>query len=226
MRLLLVGCGRSGTRYAARLLTEAGLPCSHEKRFGLFSCGWQEGDTAESSWMALPALENHLAGKVLAVHLTRHPLDTIRSLVGTGFLGGAPGWALYRSWLCGASPRVTAKQGPLERAVWYWIEWNQRIENQTGFRVRVEDFTENIFSQISKVLDRPLDASALDRVPRNVNHGTPDQTISWQDISDPRLLKMAARYGYQPPEVSCPPPAPKKASDHNRRQQTNSATSR
>lgn len=206
MRLLVVGAAGSGTGYAAKLLAEAGLPCGHEKSFGLFRSSWLEGAVADSSWLALPAVECHLAGGTLVVHLTRHPLGAIRSILGKGFMSPDRRTPLYDSWLCGAAPRIMAKNTHLKRAVWYWIEWNQRIENQTGFRVRVEDFTKNIFSQISKVLGRPLDALALDRVPRNVNAGTPDSSISWQDISDPRLLKMAARYGYHPPEYLCPPP--------------------
>ena len=104
---IITGCARSGTAYTSRLLTAAGVPCTHEEVFSLevaetvSADGWRAacrrwrkpGDWAdpdsdspappakgESSWLAAPLLDQ-LPKDILVFHQLRNPLHVIRSLM-------------------------------------------------------------------------------------------------------------------------------------------------
>lgn len=77
-RYAIVGPPRSGTGYAAALLTAAGLDCGHEDY-------WHLGDPpavarrGDASWLALPRLEADRSG-VTVFALLRDPRDVVASL--------------------------------------------------------------------------------------------------------------------------------------------------
>lgn len=84
-RLVITGCGRSGTQYIAQLLTQIGFKCRHEKIFTPnldpttvvdVEHKW-EGYEVEVSWMAAPFL-NQLPRDILIWHQIRNPLQVVR----------------------------------------------------------------------------------------------------------------------------------------------------
>lgn len=81
-RFVVTGSGRSGTKWLAAALTEAGATCGHEMVYGLRDVGWGER-WAESSWMAAC----HLPVEYPVVLLARHPMGVVRSLMEIGFFG-------------------------------------------------------------------------------------------------------------------------------------------
>ena len=81
MRLLVTGCGRSGTKWLAHSLTVAGVPTGHEDAFSVARHG--EGDwTSEVSWLAAPYTP--MRGTHV-VHLVRHPIPRSADPVIIGF---------------------------------------------------------------------------------------------------------------------------------------------
>lgn len=77
-RFLITGCGRSGTKYTARLLSAAGVPCGHEVACGPTGFVGFGDATGESSWFAGGYLDQ-LPDDVVIVHQVRHPEATVRS---------------------------------------------------------------------------------------------------------------------------------------------------
>ncbi len=103
LEYLVVGTGRSGTLYAAKLLTALGFPCGHERIFNgsdlselprlmdrdsdNSACGKHFGlefagrPVAESSYMAVPFLDHESLKDCRIIHVVRDPLKVIRSFL-------------------------------------------------------------------------------------------------------------------------------------------------
>jgi hypothetical protein len=149
---VVTGCGRSGTMYTARVLTAAGLPCSHEFVFSPDGGdpGALESGKGEASWLAVPSLDQGWPEGVV-FHQVRHPEDVIRSFLGLGFFDPGPSRVRYwreqsRRWATVPirfrlgprptrdyiwfvkrhEPGVFASEDPAVRAAEYWLRWNQR----------------------------------------------------------------------------------------------------
>jgi hypothetical protein len=155
---VVTGCGRSGTRYTANLLTAAGFTCGHERIFS----PWTKDDVVptfddvqgDSSWLAVPFLARLPAGAVV-LHQVRHPLPTISSHLGINYferrvrwrrsLSWAKRWALdlrklgdgrshrlmtrpYTSWGRRHAPEIYDEPTEMARATRYWLDWNRRAE--------------------------------------------------------------------------------------------------
>lgn len=206
MRLLFTGCARSGTGYMAKLITEAGLVCGHEWAFTPFKAGEWGLLKAESSSLALRAVEDGLVGDCLVIHLIRNPLEVVRSVVGRDMFNQSPPRykAKYSAWLCANVPQCFEPcLSSVTRAARYWLFVNQRAENCIGYRLRVEDIDAKALEDISDVIGVPLDVTALERVGTKTNSGERDESITWDDMlsSLPPLRRnhfesMAERYGY------------------------------
>ncbi len=150
---IVTGTGRNGTGYMSRVLTTAGLDCSHE---GVFKPdGYAEvaaridesGIRADSSWLAAPFLESQVLEQALVVHLVRHPRDVIESLVRFGLLDDKPPTVRndYAAFIREHCPSAFEYDSPVVRATAFFITWVKMIDkyllNHRGGSVtaRVED---------------------------------------------------------------------------------------
>lgn len=144
-RAAIIGTGRSGTGYAARLITETThtphASCGHE--------GWWRalgervpGMFCDASWLALPDIEaGTWSGPV--VHVVRNPVDTVASLLRTSFFGAIvetpyPAFALQH---CEAA-RDALPVGTITAAVEFWADWNARCAAVANLTVRIEDLSD------------------------------------------------------------------------------------
>lgn len=75
MRLIVTGAGCSGTKWAAKALTLAGVECGHERAYTPRGPRLDRALAAESSWCAAPYLD----GSVPTFLLVRNPLAVVRS---------------------------------------------------------------------------------------------------------------------------------------------------
>lgn len=83
---LITGCGRSGTAWAAAMMTTLGHPCGHEAQFNVASR--PEPGTLpapDSSWLAVPHLAD-LPARTPIVRMMRDPGAVVQSAVQRGFL--------------------------------------------------------------------------------------------------------------------------------------------
>lgn len=85
-RFLITGCGCSGTRWVAKVLSALDVPCGHERVFrpgGVLAHRWAGG---ESSWLAVPHLATSTTWDVPAVRIVRDPFAAVNSAIADGFL--------------------------------------------------------------------------------------------------------------------------------------------
>lgn len=127
-RLLVIGCGRSGTRYTAKVLRRLDLDIGHEK----------DGDDGQVSWRAVPAWSR--SEYPVVIHQVREPLSVISSFH----------TVMSSSWkfICENEPRIEMKEPLLVRCMKYWLYWNQKCSG-ADFRFRVEDMN----TELPSILD-------------------------------------------------------------------------
>jgi hypothetical protein len=192
----VVGTGRSGTGYVAALLGAGGVTCGHEGWWRPEGTGERTpGLAGDASWLAVPDIESGVWSGPVA-HVVRHPVATVRSLVGTRLFEPSEGVSeAYRQFALRHCPQV-GDLPPLEAAVEWWVAWNERCAAVAAVKLRVEDLrTPWAVAELGAALGLRLDVRAVRRVSTTVNHrerGDVDHAGVWQ-LLDGR----AARFGYR-----------------------------
>lgn len=222
-QFVITGAPRSGTLYMARLLTLAGVPCSHEELFDprtlsqldqvLAAKGklhsWKSSDRkatyGEISWMAVPYLDI-LGSEIVLLHQVRHPLTCAASLLGRGF--GIRGRARhplvgtsiveYEDFFAKHAPEAYAQKTEQDRCLAFWIRWNEYLlDNRVKLTYRVEGvdlhLLETICELIGVSVPRADLIAALETVPTNTHHGV-SPAWTW-DSFDPVLAEKAQTLG-------------------------------
>src|SRR5215510_14389698 len=89
LRFLVVGSGRSGTRYASELFTALDIPCGHEAMF----TGGHQGELVGDASFGAVAFLDRFTGQVF--HQVRHPLAVLRSILATEFFSRPGDYVAY-----------------------------------------------------------------------------------------------------------------------------------
>lgn len=114
-KIYIIGCGRSGTGYIAKLLSAAGLDIGHEYM-------GRDG-TADWHAAAIPHDED-----CVVLQQVRSPLATISSLQAIS----AASWEYIAGF-------ISLPDDPMERCMVYWLEWNKLAAQQSVFTYQVEE---------------------------------------------------------------------------------------
>jgi hypothetical protein len=155
-RVLVTGCGRSGTRYTTFVLRRLGLDVPHERL----------GRDGLASWtMAVDARERPFGPSSAAVrfdhvfHQVRHPLAVIRSVA----TFGPDSWAfVYDHTPCSPGDPLVV------RGAKYWLHWTAHADRLATWSYRVEALAEALPELCSR-LGVPHRPAVLARVPGDVN---------------------------------------------------------
>jgi hypothetical protein len=152
---VVTGCGRSGTGYAAALLSAVGRQCGHEAIFRPDTDDVPatfRAPVGDASWLAAPFIPR-LPPATVVVHLVRDPLEVARSHLGIGFFSTRPQppavrlqnavelarrsfgmptrryvRADFRRFLERHDPDIFRGRGELARCIRYWVRWNELVE--------------------------------------------------------------------------------------------------
>lgn len=160
---IVTGTGRCGTGYMSKVLTSAGIDCSHE---GIFKTDSYDDAVsrirssdirAESSWLAAPFLNSPALNDAFVVNLIRHPRDVIESMVRIGLFDNfsIPGGKPYRAFINEYFPDLFSNYGsPAERATAFLLSWTNvidvklRVHRGESITVRVEDGPDSLLSAL------------------------------------------------------------------------------
>ena len=222
-KLLITGCGRSGTKYTSLVLRNLGLDIGHE----------QMGNDGVASWYLAVSSNEVPFGDVASniafehvFHQIRHPLKVISSA--TTF--AAESW----DFICQRTS-IDINEPLILRCAKYWLYWNLEAEKCAEWHYRIEDF-QDVFHDFCARLNIPADESVLKTLSPDTNtrkHGwyyhayqeishriglptnriysklialamirKQQTTINWNDLKllDARLAKMiwdkSCLYGY------------------------------
>ena len=155
-RLLVTGCGRSGTRFISFVLRRLGLDVPHERlgRDGIVS--WSMAVHACERPFGPPSGSVHFEH---VFHQTRHPLDVISSVATFKH----PSW----EFICAHTP-CSFDDPLILRSAKYWLHWSEHADQLATWRYRVEALGE-VFPEFCERLDVDVDLAALERVSIDVN---------------------------------------------------------
>jgi hypothetical protein len=206
-RFVVVGTGRSGTSYAARLFTELDVPCGHEAAFDPEATDRPLMGDASFGIVAFLA---RFAGVVF--HQVRHPLAVLRSMLATDFFSNPGQYTPYYQLLQSSLPRLECRGTPLRKAMYYIVAWNRLCEPAATLRWRIESLDAETLSRATALIgcERSVVAcaAALERVPRDLNRlelrGLQRSDLTWAELPDcPEkrdLMDTMRRYGYGQPD--------------------------
>jgi hypothetical protein len=193
-RFVIVGTGRCGTGYTAKVLTEGGIPCGHEEiyRGRRITKTWRL--IGDASYLAVPHLAD-FPGIVL--HQVREPVAVVRSLVGTRFFDRTD------HYLEIVARYLELTGDPVVDAMRYWIDWNHRCEHHADLTYRVEDLPDRL-PEIVTLIDPGKTGSVMAAAARvSTSTNTRQRAEEIGSIDDlpggkqkDRLVEMGRRYGY------------------------------
>ena len=218
-RLLITGCGRSGTLYAAKLWQSLGLDIRHERPVP--PNGVMGADGVASWFMGAEDPKPPSGPSILdyafdvVIHQVRHPLKVIASMAQFILQYGrhAPGYierhVPHIKLSLEERNHLDFKQQLILKASRYWYYWNLMVEAKASKIVRIENLNEELpgLCDLVGVVYRP---GVLDDVPKDINarryNGLDEPwEITWGDIKrlDPEIYKsikhLAVSYGYTGP---------------------------
>jgi hypothetical protein len=173
-RVLVTGCGRSGTRYATFVLRRLGLDVQHERL----------GRDGIAAWtMAVEAPDRPYGPPSAAAcfehvfHQVRHPLDVIRSVA----TFGPDSWSfVYAHTPCRPDEPL------LVRGARYWLHWTTHADRAATWRYRVEALPD-VLSELCSTLGVPYRPTVLARVPTDVNTRRRGRPLHLADEAAERL---------------------------------------
>ncbi len=174
LKVLVTGCGRSGTKFTALLLRRLGLDVRHEKlgRDGI--AAWPLAvRTSTTPWCPVVAPERF--GEIF--HQVRDPLEVICSVA--SFKPDSWAYVYAHTSASGAEPLVL-------RGARYWLEWNEHAERIATWRYRIEDIVA-VFDELCERLDVTADRSTLERLPADTNTRRYGRAFHYYDEISARL---------------------------------------
>jgi hypothetical protein len=215
-KLLITGCGRSGTLYTAEVWRSLGLDIQHERPIP--SHGSMGRDGAASWFMAAddtnPPFGPGTSGYQfeLVLHVVRHPLKVTASVAQFILQHGAPSPEYIERHA--PETRLTSeerrtlepKQQLILQAARYWYHWNQLAEGKADQTIQVEQLDGSLQS-LCNHLGVEYRPDEVNKIPTNTNARwqyvrEEPWTLEWTELEtlDPRLCNdirgLAASYGY------------------------------
>ena len=209
MKYLISGAGRCGTGYIAKVLTSAGVKCTHERVFtpeGLSPAlerialrrenlwwGWQ----GESSWLAAPFVEG-LRDSLIIVHLVRNPKDVIDSLLRMAFYTHL----VYKSYFDFARkhfPELDQYHSLEEKAACWYLNLNMAVEPYAHIFHRVEDDVRLLLNKLHIDYEGK---ELFSNIRYNHREGPCSSDVDLNALPQAlrrRLKRMSIRYGYEWP---------------------------
>jgi hypothetical protein len=188
--LLVIGCGRSGTRYTAKALRSVGLNIGHEKL----------GKHGMVDWHAI-AVPSSMDGHDIILHQVREPLAVIASFH----------TVMRSSWrfIEDHDHRISMSDPLLLRCMKYWLYWNQRCEKAASRTYRVEDIDKELPIILSEMeSNKKIDWDKIRKIPtndhtRDKRQDVEKHVVTWDDMLSTNLdignqiLRLSDAYGYK-----------------------------
>lgn len=210
-RLLVTGCGRSGTGFLARVLTVAGLEARHEGHSPAFKPHqhkWPDPwKGTEVSWLAAAHLDT-LPENLPILHQVRNPLAVTRSFLGFGFFTDPEkhqsGVGPYRNFMKHHAPEVALWDEPIDQCLQYWVTWNLKVERHAVLTYRLESLTPaalcGLLARVGVAVPPPRMEAAFRTAGTKTNHRARAKLTAAQILKrplGPMVAKLAGRYGYR-----------------------------
>jgi len=175
LKYLFTGTGRNGSVYLARVFSSIGIMCGHECIFDYLGIDialdrlkgkepiklsevssrerqdWFKSRIiqADSSYMAAPYLAHDCLKDTKIIHIVRHPLQVISSfLYDVEHFQDNPKTKLWDDFIISILPELKDIEIPLERACYFYTQWNMMIEPYSHILYKIEDDIKVLLSKL------------------------------------------------------------------------------
>ena len=176
-KFLIIGCGRSGTGYMAKLFQSWGYDVGHEVEGKDGTANWYK------SYEPVTKLKEDYEH---VIHIIRNPVDQISS--GQTF-GRLETWlTIYRF-----VPEAHNFHSKIELLMWYWLKTNQLVrDKKPDFTLRIEHIRNDfkILPFAKDYLDEKVNAKPHSDL--TINDLEKTNNLLWQQIKS-----FAQLYGYK-----------------------------
>jgi hypothetical protein len=177
-KLLVIGCGRSGTKSISNILNQCGLSgFLHES---------DAGSDGQSNWYETARSIDDLKNEYEHIfHQIRNPVDVISSVQ----------TLLPRSWnyICENVEDISMNDPILVRGMKYWLRWNMMASRKSEYFYRIEDISSAIFEIISRIgIGRMIDVHDIKI--QKMNHRR-HSMFSWSDLMNADEKNMHTMHG-------------------------------
>lgn len=184
-------------------LNACGIKTTHQKAFKHeYKEPQWTGQKGDVSYEAVPFLQRGFDYPLTKILVLRNPLEVVRSWLELGAFGEDffhiwPFWAAALEYYC---PEVLQQETSLDKAAWYWLEWNL-------WAMPLVDHTFNLESmQVKDLLNaigytgEPAYVQTIDR-----NERTADKVVNlgpltldqFSDRTAARLKNVGSTMGYE-----------------------------
>jgi hypothetical protein len=198
-KILITGCGSSGTHYITRLLKNFQLDVDHEmvmKPNGMISW-WQTFENNNHDKNRNLTIKHSDYDSIL--HQVRHPLGVISSICSYGWRGF---WSVVRNHI-----PISIKDNLLKHGMKYWYYWNLEAEKISKFTYQIE----NIENEIYRILDEYNIKYSNDEIRKKIDKINPVFTnkklnsyklYTWDDLENEdfeltqKIKELTLKYGY------------------------------
>jgi hypothetical protein len=214
-KLLITGCGRSGTFYSAEVWRQLGLDIRHERPIGHHGVMGEDG---AASWLMAVNDPNPPFGTSavdyefdIVVHQVRHPLKVIASVA--QFILGKGRFA--KEYIQANVPQtkilddelsLNTHQQLILQAARYWYYWNLISEEKATVTVQVEQLSKNL-PYLCELTEVEYRRDAVERIPTRINGrqyylNEELWTVDWKDLEEldldltERIRNLATHYSY------------------------------
>lgn len=199
-RFAIGGTGRSGTKWCATVLRNAGIYCGHEQVFATAMLPYNdqphwsdfEGDSSLAAVPYFPRL-GHDVTKILVV---RHPDAFISSMLKVGgFIRGSQPAGL-NTFIDSRWPTVRGAASEAEAAALFWLYWNQWGALNADVVLRLEEL--NVSRLLTTIGTTPR-WHTFPLGPVNAAASRADTLWSKSEICAPsrdRIYGLAKEFGY------------------------------
>jgi hypothetical protein len=214
-KLLITGCGRSGTMYAAEVWRSLGLDIRHERPISPHGSMGRDG---VSSWFLTvddphPPFGPSAAGYEFdfVLHLVRHPLKVIPSVAQFIMQKGvvSPQYIerhVAETRLNEEELALPPKQRLILRAARYWYYWNLLAQAKADETIQVERLIFGL-PRLCELLDVEYEADAANKISKHTNarwqYVREDPwSLEWDEMETldhslcVKIYELAASYGY------------------------------
>ncbi len=134
-KLLITGCGRSGTKYISELLKCCGFDIGHEKDGKDGIASWPMAVSDDESPWGPPSNDYEFEN---VIHQVRHPFKTISSCLTIS----DKSWNYIKKHI-----PINDSDSKIIMSAKYWYYWNLKAEGKAKFTYKIEDI-ESVLPQI------------------------------------------------------------------------------
>jgi hypothetical protein len=214
-KLLIIGCGRSGTLYSAEVWRRLGLDIQHERDF---RPPGELGKDGFASWFLAvddpsPPFgpSSHGYHFDCVIHQVRHPLKVIASVAQYILQQGFYSPVFIEKYvpqikLCYDQEFLKYKDKLVLQAAYYWYHWNLMAEVKSTQTVQVEHLIENL-PQLCNMVGIEFFPKNVYNLSSNINarqHHVKEEpwVVTWEDLDNLdhslclMIQNLASKYGY------------------------------